>query len=60
MPKEILKDGIIISQFAQLTRKDQPNAQKITVSCTVQVGNPDGVYVREFRGTESADYATQN
>lgn len=59
MPKEILTDGAIISQYAQLTPTADSTADKITISCTVQVGNPDATQVKEYSGTTLMDFATQ-
>lgn len=57
LPKSVLSDGRIIQQFAQLTRKDAPNAEKLTVGCEVMVGNVNYIRVERFEGNESMAFS---
>jgi len=58
LPEANLPDGAIIMQIVSLTPKSDPNADAITIGCSVQVGNPDATKVYEWNGTGSMDYAT--
>lgn len=61
MPEDILQDGAIISQYAQLTPTNTTNGtDKITVSCTVMVGLPEATQVKEYSGTTLMDFDSQN
>jgi len=58
MPKELLKDGTIVYQFADLTPSG--SSDKIGISCQVTIGDASATKVREFFGSASLDYTTQN
>lgn len=58
MPKDLLKDGTIIYQFADLTPSG--SSSMIGISCQTTIGDASATKVREFQGTASLDYATQN
>ena len=45
-------------QMVSLTPLSDPNADAITIGCSVQVGNPDATKVYEWNGQGAMDYAT--
>ena len=55
-PKELLKDGAILVQWAQMTPVAGGN--KKTFACATQIGNPDFTKVAEFDGATSFETAT--
>ena len=58
LPREALKKGAIIYQFAQLTDKNgNAGDNKIGIACKVQIGNPAGTEVAAFEGTDSMKIA---
>ena len=59
LPKDILQDGTIIYQWAQITPTADSSADKVSIACKVQVGNPRGTEVAEFSGTTSMETSTQ-
>lgn len=47
-PREALSKKAIIYQWAQLSDKNDANADKIGIVCKVQIGNPAGTEVAAF------------
>lgn len=48
LPEDFIKQGQIITQYAQLTNS---NSETLVMECTIQVGNPYFTRVNEYYGT---------